>query len=195
MSAVLTKAATPIPVESDPLFESAHQALMFAYTFSANQYAVTAAAERVIAMCGRERYERPMPYRQSRGLKGLDGAAQAGMIRAAVLRLDPLHQAYIDARFDVLNESRRRFAVRVVALTMRRLVQVGPELADLVVIMVRRHFGEKIALDDYIEHFGLPRATLFRRAARIRKAIQEHADTAMMRIEDLLVAQGIVWRA
>lgn len=195
MSAVLTKAATPIPVEADPLFESAHQALMFAYTFSANQYAVTAAAERSIALHGRERYERPLPRRPSRGLKGLDGAAQAGMIRAAVLRLDPLHQAYIDARFDVLNESRRRFAVRVVALTMRRLVQVGPELADLVAIMVWRHFGEKIVIDDYIEHFGMPRATLFRRAARIRKSIQEHADTAMMRIEELLITQGIVGRA
>lgn len=195
MSAVLSQETMSTPAYTEPLFDNSHQALLFAYTYSEQQHAVAAAAERWIAMQGRERYERPMPHRPSRGLKGLDGAAQAGMIRAAVLRLDPLHQAYIDARFDVLNESRRRFAIRVVALTMRRLVQVPRELADLVEMMVWKHFGEKVVIDDYVEAFGLPRATLYRRAARIRKSIQEHADTAMMRIDELLVTQGIVGRA
>lgn len=70
-----------------PLFESAHGALVFAFNFS--------------GQC----YDRPMMNRlaspavgSGKGLVGLDGAAQAGMIRAEVQTLGKLAEAIIIAR-------------------------------------------------------------------------------------------------
>ena len=41
-----------------PPFASAHQALMFAFTFSATQHGTAAAGERQLAEFARDRYER-----------------------------------------------------------------------------------------------------------------------------------------
>ena len=71
----------------EPLFESAHGALVFAFNFS--------------GQC----YDRPMMNRlaspaigSGKGLVGLDGAAQAGMIRAEVQTMGKLAEAIIIAR-------------------------------------------------------------------------------------------------
>lgn len=73
--------------KAEPLFKSAHAALVFALNYSMQQY------------------DRPLLNRlaygpakeESRGLSGLDGAAQAGMIRAELAHLAPLHQAVLVA--------------------------------------------------------------------------------------------------
>lgn len=71
----------------EPLFESAHGALVFAFNFS--------------GQC----YDRPMMNRlaspaigSGKGLVGLDGAAQAGMIRAEVKTLGKLAESILIAR-------------------------------------------------------------------------------------------------
>ena len=71
----------------EPLFESAHGALVFAFNFS--------------GQC----YDRPMMNRlaspaigSGKGLVGLDGAAQAGMIRAEVQAMGKLAEAILIAR-------------------------------------------------------------------------------------------------
>lgn len=70
-----------------PLFASAHSALVFAFNFSGQSY------------------DRPMmnrmadgPKRSGKGLVGLDGAGQAGFIRAEVSALGKLAEAVIVAR-------------------------------------------------------------------------------------------------
>lgn len=73
----------------EALFRSAHAALVFALNYSMHQY------------------DRPLisrvaggPAKQNgRGLSGLDGAGQAGMIRAELARLPLLHQAVLVASF------------------------------------------------------------------------------------------------
>lgn len=82
---------------SEPLFKSGHAALLFAYTFSANQYAVAAAAERRIALFARDRYGRIAG--SGRGLVALDGAAQAGMIQAITERVAGECLPVVIARF------------------------------------------------------------------------------------------------
>ena len=69
------------------LFDTAHGALVFAFNF-----------------CG-QAYDRPMMNRlaapamgSGKGLVGLDGAAQAGMIRAEIQRLGKLAEAILIAR-------------------------------------------------------------------------------------------------
>lgn len=74
---------------TEPLFQSAHNALLFAFNFSAQQY------------------ERPMMNRMaddpvayvSKGLSGMDGAAQAGMIMSRVLQLPALSQYIVFAHY------------------------------------------------------------------------------------------------
>lgn len=71
----------------EPLFHSAHSAMVFAFNFSGQSY------------------DRPMMNRLAApavgsglGLVGLDGAAQAGIIRAEVSALGPLAEAILMAR-------------------------------------------------------------------------------------------------
>lgn len=79
--------ATATAEALEPLFESAHGALVFAFNFS--------------GQC----YDRPMMNRLAsptfgtgKGLVGLDGAAQAGFIRAEVQALGKLAEAILIAR-------------------------------------------------------------------------------------------------
>lgn len=71
-----------------PLFRSAHGALTFAFTF--NHGAVKRSYLSTLA-------DRPAP--PGRGLGGLDGAGQAGMIRAEVERLSEVRQRILLLRF------------------------------------------------------------------------------------------------
>ena len=71
----------------EPLFHSAHAALLFALNFSSEQY------------------DRPMMNRMAsptlgsgRGLAGLSGAAQAGMIRSEIKSMGKLAEAILIAR-------------------------------------------------------------------------------------------------
>lgn len=193
MSAVLGPAVMPASAYVEPLFESAHQALLFAYTFSANQYAKAGAAERMIGMQAKERYGRELlPRLPSKGLAGLDGAAQAGMILAEVTRMRPLDRSLITARFDVLDRRRRALAIGTVALSMRRMAPVEPELQELVFAVVRQRYGAAVVIDDMVDEFELSRPSIYRRAGAVRRALLEHEDRAMMRIGDQLVERGIV---
>ena len=73
----------------EALFQSAHNALLFAFNFSGQQY------------------ERPMMNRMaddpvayvSKGLSGMDGAAQAGMIMSRIMLLSPLSQYIVFAHY------------------------------------------------------------------------------------------------
>ena len=74
--------------DQEALFDSAHAALVFAFNFAG------------------QHYDRPMLTRmafpsigQSKGLAGLDGAAQAGMIRAEINALGNLAENVLTARF------------------------------------------------------------------------------------------------
>lgn len=87
MMATATATATATAEALEPLFESAHGALVFAFNFS--------------GQC----YDRPMMNRLAtpsfgggKGLVGLDGAAQSGMIRAEVQSLGRLAEAILIAR-------------------------------------------------------------------------------------------------
>ena len=76
-------------MSQDPIFETAHNALLFAFNFSDQQY------------------ERPLMNRLaddpvgnvSKGLSGMDGAAQAGMIFGRMKMLSDLSQHIIFAQY------------------------------------------------------------------------------------------------
>jgi hypothetical protein len=75
-----------IVVESEPLFNSAHAALVFAFNFSGQSERSTMA--KMAAPTGET----------GKGLGGLDGAAQAGMIRQELQSMGKLAEAILVAR-------------------------------------------------------------------------------------------------
>ncbi|WP_315136853.1 hypothetical protein [Achromobacter marplatensis] len=79
--------APAVKEKPEALFRSAHAALVYALNYSMQQY------DRPLmnkAMSGK-------PEGEGKGLSGVDGAGQAGMIRAELARLAPLHQAVLVA--------------------------------------------------------------------------------------------------
>ena len=73
---------------NEPLFRSAYDALVFAFNYSSQQYGKSP----MIKTTG-------MPMSAGKGLSGVDGAAQAGFIRAEVAELGKIPEAILTARF------------------------------------------------------------------------------------------------
>lgn len=174
-----------------PLFQGAHQCLMFAYSFSHNQHAVAAAAERAIAMHGRERYRELEARVVSRGLSGVDGAAQAGMIKAMVGALPRLHQRTIEARFEVLDETAAADALRFLTFAARHYV-AGGLAVEHAQVLVQRHFGaEGVRFVRLAEQWGVPERTLRRWWHDVRHWLQQTERSAMARVEVQLERRGL----
>lgn len=69
---------------TEPIFKSAHDALVFAFNYSGQAFARTT----IVPVASK-----------GIGLGGLDGAAQAGIIRAEVKKLGQLQEALLTARY------------------------------------------------------------------------------------------------
>src|SRR5574340_220522 len=85
----MTAAAATL-ADSDALFPSTHNALRFAFEFNPEQYGEGTLAGLLKRAAG---------IGSGKGLVGLDGAAQAGMILAEVWRLPALERHAIIARY------------------------------------------------------------------------------------------------
>ncbi len=81
-------ASAMVTAETESLFRNSHEALLFAYRFASDQYDRPAMNK----MAGGA-------SRTGKGLAGLNGAAQSGMIRGLTKDLGPLHEAIVIARF------------------------------------------------------------------------------------------------
>lgn len=175
---------------TDALFRSAHQAMLFAYTYSATQHGTAAAAERQIALAARERYERTAS--SGRGLRGLDGAAQAGMIRSMVERnAPPAFQAVALARYSLLSDDVRRRACFLLAHRCRHEVPPSLTLQEIS-RLVGKATGREVNLSLMAESCGVDERTTRRWALAVRRVVQSIERPGMATIEPLLQAAGVV---
>lgn len=175
---------------SDALFRSAHQAMLFAYTYSATQHGTAAAAERQIALAARERYERTAS--SGRGLRGLDGAAQAGMIRSMVERnAPPAFQAVALARYSLLSDDVRRRACFLLAHRCRHEVPPSLSLQEIS-RLVGKATGREVNMSLMAESCGVDERTTRRWALAVRRVVQSIERPGMATIEPLLQAAGVV---
>lgn len=175
---------------NDALFRSAHQALSFAFTYSETQHGTAAAAERQIALAARERYERVAG--SGRGLKGLDGAAQAGMIRSMVERnTPPAFQAVVIARFALLSDDKRRRACFLLAHRCRHEVPPSLTLAEIS-RLVGKATGREVNLGLMAQECAVDERTTRRWALAVRRYVQSVERPGMDAIERALMAAGVV---
>lgn len=182
--------------ESDPLFESAHGALVFAFNYAPDFY------------------DRPLmnkmadpPHRSGKGLVGLDGAAQAGFILAELRSLGTIPEAVLTART----------APKTMPCTCRRLCCSGKSTTPVYTeairtltqaaldplsgcvshyrlrsVIVQRFFGESKSLGEIAELCGVNRDTASDHSAKVTKYLKTIEASAWARFDGRLSEIGIV---
>lgn len=180
-----------------PLFKSAHGALVFAFNFS--------------GQC----YDRPLMNRMAtpvigsgKGLAGLDGAAQAGMIRAEVQALGKLHEAILIARTAPRSNpcscrssccSGRKpnkewvDAVAWLADHVRNTALAGCT-ADYRIRRgcVEMFFGSSLTVTALADKCDVARNTAGAHFGKVRKLLKDEESRAQIAVEDRLRAAGMV---
>ncbi|MDR0770814.1 MAG: DNA-binding protein [Burkholderiales bacterium] len=180
---------------AEALFSSSHNALLFAFSYSLQQRAPSP-MDRL--------FRTP---RTGKGLSGLDGAAQAGMIRAELEAVGEYAVAVLTSRV----------APRSISCECRRPCCCGhranPEWSDaigwLAMYMVRelagtathyrlrrgsveRYFGVGVKLGALADLCGVHRNTAGEHNAKIMAALKKEESRAWRAIDDRLQAAGVV---
>lgn len=183
--------------ESDPLFRSAHDALVFAFNFSMDLY------------------DRPLmnkmadgPRPEGKGLSGLDGAAQAGFVRAELHSLGAIPEAILIARIaprsqpcecrkpccsgQSLNPEWIGAVDALVQHAMAALSGCGVVHYRVRRASVLRYFGERVSLTETAEKCGISKNTVTDHNQKILKALKTDEAAAWGRFESRLIASGMV---
>lgn len=166
--------------KAEPLFKSAHAALVFALNYSMLQY-----DRPLMNRIGSGDLIAGMALGGGKGLAGLDGAGQAGMIRAELERLPPLHQAALVATFarqQIRCECRaaccsgwkvnREWSHAVGELTT---VSASAALSGCVSngrlrsALIQRLLGVKVTLADLAERHGVDEKTAGAHSAKLKR--------------------------
>lgn len=150
-------------IAEEALFSSAHAALTFAFNFSGQQYDKSAMA----------RLAAP-PSGSGRGLGGLDGAGQSGMIRKELQEIGQLGEAVLIARIapktipcyctrpccagKTPNAEYENAILYLVRVAMEHL---SGHLShyQLRRAIIEKHFGRKVNVTDVAEECGVSRTT------------------------------------
>ena len=182
--------------ESDPLFRSAHDALVFAFNFSMDLY------DR--PLMGKMADEARPP---GKGLSGLDGAAQAGFVRAELRALGLIPEAILIARIAPQGspcECRRPccsgktlnpdWAEAIKTLTQHALVPLSGCVSHyrLRAAIVQKFFGASVSLVDIAEVCGVNRDTASDHNQKVTKMLKTEESAAWGRFESRLIEAGMV---
>lgn len=154
--------------ESEYLFQSLHAALTFAYRYSGQQYSPSIMAQ---IMKG--------PGGSGKGLSGLDGAAQAGLIRGMLINLDLNEKNIIAAKFSSNEEECIRAKLSLVLPVMASLT-TGKHSRRAIDTLIQKWFGCKVNIRDTADKFNLHRNTvgpMWREVRECLNGIWERAET------------------
>lgn len=163
----------------EPLFDSAYAALAFAFRYSTQQYSPTPMARLMRGTLG-----------SGKGLHGLDGAAQAGIIRAEVNRIREYERSAIVARF-ALDKDGIQAKMNLVPPATASL-GTGIHNRRMVDNLVQRHYGKRVHLKDLAETHGVHANTMTQRWACIHRLLTSIDYRAMDLAEDRLREAGLV---
>lgn len=169
--------------EETQLFESAHDALRFAFMFSGQQYPMTIMGKMMRGCIG-----------SGRGLSGLDGAAQAGMILGMLSELSMTHQSAMTARY--ADEADKRFMQAVNKLSMEpSIAPAGLSHRLERQALVARYFGHRVNLGEVAEKIGVHRNTVGQHNRVIRERLDAIESLAYNQIADIMLARELIYKA
>lgn len=164
----------------DPLFDSTWAALAFAFRYSTQQYQPTPMARLMRGALG-----------SGKGLVGLEGAGQAGLVRAMVEKLPEYERAAITARFSF--KSSEGYAAKIVLIRpATAALGTGVHNRRMVDHLVQKFFGEKVYLKDLAGTCGIDPRTIPDRWHLIRKALTAIEHRAIDRAEVMFRDGGLV---
>lgn len=135
-------------IAEDHLFDSLHAALTFAYRYSGQQYSPSIMAKMMRGSGG-----------SGKGLSGLDGAAQAGLIRGLLSNLDLNERNVIAAKFSA-DEAESIRAKLALALPVMACLTTGVHSRHAVGSLIQKWFGCKMNIQDTAEKLKLHRNTI-----------------------------------
>lgn len=178
----------------DPLFKSAHEALIFAHNFSNQQFAKTAMGK-LMQSAGGTRHS-------GKGLGGLDGAAQAGMILARVVKLPKHEQQCIHARYGQAmapcgdcgqDMPTQAWKEAVEGLTFWVVTSLtGITHLHLRRAMTAKYFGGKVDMKAMAIRCGVHQSTMSRQYSIVAKTLRSLENKVMAEIERELQESGMV---
>lgn len=156
-----------------PLFANAHDALTFAFNYSTQQYALSPMAKL-----------RETGIGSGKGLVALDGAAQAGIIRARVGQLPALQAACIIARYaprfeecpccqsrDKMTEQYREAIATLAEWSVS--ICTGMTIRNMRGAIIRSFFERGVSISEVAKELNVPKATAYDQKSRIHKALKE----------------------
>ena len=184
--------------EHDAIFDSTHAAMMFAFRFSGQQYDPPAMSKMM----------QGPGTGSGKGLFGMDGTGQAGMIQAEVRELGPIKAAILAARFclrtepcdcrrsccigykisKVWAESVSTVTAGALAVPLSGCVNNGRLRQGL----VERYFGECRKLKDLADYCNVDSDTAATHSAKINKSLEKLESAAFYEVDQRLKKAGIV---
>lgn len=173
----------------EELFKNTHDALMFAFNYSQQQYALSPMAKMMKTGIG-----------SGKGLVALDGAAQSGIIMSRLGQMSAVHQACIVARYAprfeecpcCANKDKMTDAYREAIATLGEWAIghcTGMTLRNMRGAIVRSFFERGVSIAAAAKELNVAKATAYDQKAKIFKALKEldeHAQRAIGgRLEDM----------
>jgi hypothetical protein len=174
----------------EPVFGSGHEALTFAFRFAGNQSPRTP----MTTLAGGS------ALGSGRGLSGLDGAGQAGMVLQALRHLGPSQRHLVVARYGDVRDTCPccgQLAPTQQWLEAVEHLSLCDELKDLPK-KVRHAAIEKVVcrrklrFADYAVEFGLSQVTLRRRLREVKIRMAKLEKDAVGWLDDYFKARGMV---
>jgi hypothetical protein len=180
---------------NQPLFASAASAAAFALNFSSESYQTSA----VNRMAG-------TPAPSGKGLGGLDGAAQSGMIRAELAGIGFMGEAIIVAEMahktkpcpckapccsgEIVN---REWAAAIGLLSnFLKETKIAPAYFIVRTNLLRRYFGVDISISEIARHSQLSRDTITAYNAKVTSFLKVEKKLAWAQFDQRLMERGII---
>lgn len=196
LQAELMQIIAAAPVAFDPprhegIFKSAHEALVFAFNFKSQQYPRTPMTQLLAGGT----------LGSGRGLVGVDGAGQAGMVLREVLDLPPDQRAIIIGRFSKPVEcpccgGDAPSADYSEALAHLATILSGPLAGTTCDFRIRRELARKymngkVSMAMLAEATGMPRRTLTDHYRKVSATLAPLEKRARAALDDLLASMVV----
>jgi hypothetical protein len=157
----------------EELFKNTHDALMYAFNYSSQQYALSPMAKMMKTGIG-----------SGKGLVALDGAAQSGIILARLDKLPVLQRACIVARYaprfeecpccankDKITDQYREAIATLTEWAMS--LHTGMTLRNMRAAIIRSFFERGVSITAAAKELNVAKATAYDQKARIHRALKE----------------------
>lgn len=166
----------------DPLFRSTHDALVFAFQYAGQQSPRTPMTSL---------FKTP-GLGTGKGLSGLDGAAQAGMILAEVCRLPDDQHNVIVARYDRMTHECKCCGSEVNSEDREAAIDALSHCSELdgvhrkvrILIVKKVMCGGKLHYDILARQYSLAERSLYRQAAAVKVKYRKVENAALIALDN-----------